>query len=474
MPDPISAVLLFVAKQALGKLVGNVAVEAWNKLKGDPAQKAFATALGDAINRYAYSGIEGAATTRFHLARPLSQEENNPLKDKEVTTELAKILKFDAKEKPDPALIGKRWKASVPEPPDWINFTDEAERLLQELKSALRDTDVYREAFDTEDLKQIREDATMVVEKLNEASSRLAALRADVSEIAKQGRGAMERIQELSRRLAVSESAVSTFFRMIGKSHVPESDVGIEFIETATRYKVLEQQTELLKGADPQMQRIRAEVEFALAQGDLDLADTMLVSAVRQIKGVEQLRDGRVADALKSLQEAAAFLEPRVKANPNHSGLNLQIGYILKTRGDALRSQNSAQAENLLREALERFRFVVNEIPSGQKTVADLANAMNGIANISYIRGDAKSAIKCGERATSLEPTYAYAWHDLLLAYMALAKEGDVQIEKMRDALEHLRRTSTGLPGLSEDHLASLAQRVQTFVDPNAAVGHRD
>ena len=468
MPDPISAVLLFVAKQALGKLVGNVAVEAWNKLKGDPAQKAFATALGDAINRYAYSGIEGAATTRFHLARPLSQEENNPLKDKEVTTELAKILKFDAKEKPDPALIGKRWKASVPEPPDWINFTDEAERLLQELKSALRDTDVYREAFDTEDLKQIREDATMVVEKLNEASSRLAALRADVSEIAKQGRGAMERIQELSGRLAVSQSAVSTFFRMISEQAVPESDTGIKLIEIANRYKVLEQQTELLKAADPETRWI-PEVELALNQGKFDLAATLLASSMRQIKGVEQLRVGHVAEALILLQEAVTLLEPYVKTNPNYPRLIVQIGYILKTQGNALLIQKSDQAENVLTEALKRFEFVANEIPPDQKTVADLVSAINGIANIAYIRGDAESAITWGKLATTLDPTYAYAWHDLLGAYMVRAKEGDVQIQKMRDALEHLRSTSTGLPGLSEDYLASLAQRVQTFVDPNAA-----
>ena len=444
--------------------------ETWRKLQGDPAQKAFATALAVAIDGYAHSGIGGASTTRFQLARPLSDELKNPLKDDAVAAELAKVLKFDAKEKPDAALIGQRWEASVLNPPPWINFTEEAELLLQYLKSALRDTDVYRAVFEAEDLKQIREDTTMVVEKLDEASSRLAALTANMSEIAEQGRGAMERIQELSSRLAVSQSAVSTFFRMISDQAVPESDTGIKLIEIANRYKVLEEQKELLKTADPEMRWIGAEVEFALTQGKFDIAATLLASSMRQIKGVEELRVGHVAEALILLQEAVTLLEPYVKTNPNYSRLIVQIGYILKTKGNALLMQKSDQAENVLTEALKRFQHVASEIPPDQKTVADLVSAINGIANIAYIRGDAESAITWGKLATTLDPTYGYAWHDLLGAYMVRAKEGDVQIEKMRDVLEHLRRTGTGLPGLSEDYLASLAQRVQTFVDPNAAV----
>jgi tetratricopeptide (TPR) repeat protein len=286
----------------------------------------------------------------------------------------------------------------------------------------------------------------------------------------------MERIEELSDRLAVSRERISTFFQRISEQAVPESEVGNKLIEIATKYKLLKQQKELLEAqkelveaADPQMQRIPAEVEFALAQGDFDLAGTLLASATRQIKGVEQLREGDVAKALILLQEAVTLLEPYVKAKPNYSALTLQIGYILKTQGKALLSQNRDQAENRLSEAMKRFQFVVSEIPSGRKTIADLAGALNGIANVAYIRGDAKSAIRWGEIATTLEPTYAYAWHDLLVAYTVLAKEGDVKIEKMRDALQHLIATGTGLPGLSTNYLDSLAQHVQTFVVPNGA-----
>jgi hypothetical protein len=156
-------------------------------------------------------------------------------------------------------------------PDPWIDFTEQAECLLKHLENALRDTDVYRPLFATKDLAQIQENSTITSEKLTEVSSQLAALAANTSEIAAQGTRAMERIQELSSRLAVSQSSVSTFFRMISNSDVPESDVGIKLIEIANRYKILEKQTELLKAADPQMRWMGAEVEFALAQGDFDL-----------------------------------------------------------------------------------------------------------------------------------------------------------------------------------------------------------
>jgi len=286
----------------------------------------------------------------------------------------------------------------------------------------------------------------------------------DTRKIAAEVRATGKRIEELATQLAVSQTSVFTFLRMIGEADVSKGNEGDKLIEIATRYKVLEKQAELLKAADPQMQWIRAEVEFALVQGNFDLAETLLTSAVHQIKGVEQLRDGHVAEALALLQEAVTALEPYVESNPKYSGLVLQIGYILKTQGDALRGKDNNQSAKLLTEALKHFYAVVGEIPSTQKTVADLAGALNGIANIAYIRGDPKTAITWGELATTLEPSYAYAWHDLLGAYMVLAQKGDVQIERMREALQRLKATGTGLPGLDTNYLASLERSIETYM----------
>jgi hypothetical protein len=51
-PLTISAVLALVTKEALEALAGKVSEELWKKLQGDPAQKAFAQALGIAMSRY--------------------------------------------------------------------------------------------------------------------------------------------------------------------------------------------------------------------------------------------------------------------------------------------------------------------------------------------------------------------------------------------------------------------------------------
>jgi hypothetical protein len=154
-------------------LAGKVTEEAWKKLQGDPAQKAFAQALGVAITRYASSATGAAAVTRLELAGPLSGE-YSPLKDEEVAAELAQIFSFGPK--PDVALIGQRWKQALPEPPAWIDFTEQAALLLKYLESGLRETDVYRPVFEAKDLSHIQADATVAAEKLTEVSSQLASL----------------------------------------------------------------------------------------------------------------------------------------------------------------------------------------------------------------------------------------------------------------------------------------------------------
>jgi hypothetical protein len=175
MADPtlISVVLGIVAKKSLETLAGKVSEEVWKKLQGDPAQKAFAQALGVAINRYASSATGLAAITRLKLAVPLSGGDS-PLKEEGVAAELAQVFKFDSR--PNTALVGQRWKESLPDPPAWIDFTEQSELLLKNLEIALRDTDVYRPVFEAKDIAQVRGSAATAAEKLTEVSSQLASL----------------------------------------------------------------------------------------------------------------------------------------------------------------------------------------------------------------------------------------------------------------------------------------------------------
>jgi tetratricopeptide (TPR) repeat protein len=285
----------------------------------------------------------------------------------------------------------------------------------------------------------------------------------DTAQIAREVRDARENIERLSARLAVSHAMVVTFLDLIGKANVPEGEENRTLIETATRLQLLEQKVRLLETADPQSQWIREAVEFALAQGDIKRAETLLAAAMNQIEGVVQLRNGNTAKALKLLARSLKVLAPLVKSNPKYAAVILQIGYTLKTQADALHSEDAKRSEMLLAEAEQRFRTVATDIPSSQKTVADLAGALNGLANIAYLRGDAGSAIEWGQVAVTLEPSYAFAWHDLLGAYMVLAQSGDVRGEKMLEVLSKLRATHAGFPGLDTAYLDSLEQSVRTL-----------
>lgn len=175
MADPtlISVALGIVATKTLETLAGKVSEEVWKKLQGDAAQKAFAQALGVAINRYASSGTGLAAISRLKLAEPLSGVDS-PLKQEAVAAELAHIFKFDSRL--NAALVGQRWKESLPAEPDWIDFTEQSEVLLKNLEIALRDTDVYRPVFEAKDIAQVRGSAATAAEKLTEVSSQLASL----------------------------------------------------------------------------------------------------------------------------------------------------------------------------------------------------------------------------------------------------------------------------------------------------------
>jgi hypothetical protein len=81
---------------------------------------------------------------------------------------------------------------------------------------------------------------------------------------------------------------------------------------------------------------------------------------------------------------------------------------------------------------------------------------MNGMGNLRAARGQHKEAIGDYQVATSLVPTYAYAWHDMFLSYYALAEMGDIHLTAMRRALAKTKKTGSGWPSLGPDHFARL------------------
>ena len=164
MVDPILSILGLVAKKVFDKLFEEVSEEVLSKLRGDPARNAFKKALGKAIHRYA------TTDKRLMLARPLL-EKNGALTEDSVAEELMQIVRFERE--PNAGMIGDRWKDAIDDPPQWCDFTKEAERLIKYLKIELRGTDVFRPVFDAKSLDAI---ATVSAETLDDIKNQLEKL----------------------------------------------------------------------------------------------------------------------------------------------------------------------------------------------------------------------------------------------------------------------------------------------------------
>ena len=81
--------------------------------------------------------------------------------------------------------------------------------------------------------------------------------------------------------------------------------------------------------------------------------------------------------------------------------------------------------------------------------------------------GNIVKAIDDYNIATTILPTYAYAWYDMFLCYADLAKRDEVDLAAMRLALAKTKKTGEGLPGLEANHIAQLENILARFEREN-------
>jgi hypothetical protein len=108
---------------------------------------------------------------------------------------------------------------------------------------------------------------------------------------------------------------------------------------------------------------------------------------------------------------------------------------------------------------LNAFKQVQDSPELEGKTTLEYAGAINGIGNIHYERHQYRDAIANFDIATKLVPGYAYAWHDMFLAYVTLAREGDIDLVGMRKAFDR----GPGWPGLDSEVIAGLETILRGF-----------
>jgi len=167
----ISALLAAATQKILDSVAARASAHAsdalLSRLKGDQTKKAFARALGQAVQRYTESG-------RIHLAGPLVQK-HGLLADHEVAEELSRTI--DSPEGPNVARIGERWQRALPRASEKVDFVSEAALLVSYLDQALRANDVFRPAFQLKTLEAIAEGNIATNESLTKIERSLEGLR---------------------------------------------------------------------------------------------------------------------------------------------------------------------------------------------------------------------------------------------------------------------------------------------------------
>ena len=155
-PLTLSVALGVVAKQVIAALASQVSKSALATLRGDPASRAFKTALGETLERY-------AVDERLAISGPLLAQKSI-LAEPDVAAELAEILRFDRE--PDFELIADAWYAALPVAPEGVDLAEEAQALVDALRRELRRTEVFRPVFDSQRLDAIADRASETVDRL--------------------------------------------------------------------------------------------------------------------------------------------------------------------------------------------------------------------------------------------------------------------------------------------------------------------
>jgi tetratricopeptide (TPR) repeat protein len=188
-----------------------------------------------------------------------------------------------------------------------------------------------------------------------------------------------------------------------------------------------------------------------------------------QIRAVELIQENKVDRAIEELNVGHELLMLLMDWSPAGVDLDLHLGYLYKTLGQAFSStgdrEHTARYLDLAESMFER----VQSRPAASLDATARAGAINGLGNVYAERGEVDRALEMYRAAADLAPTYAYAWHDMFAALDQKARAGEVDVPAMRLALENAKRTGRGIPGLSATYLAELEERLARW----AAGGRR-
>lgn len=176
-----------------------------------------------------------------------------------------------------------------------------------------------------------------------------------------------------------------------------------------------------------------------------------------QVRAVELIQERALDRATDEVQEGLVLIAALLNEAPTDIRLRLQLGFLYKTMSQVFDAAGETEeAHTYIQRAEEVFRFVRDDVAGDQKTALDVANAIHGLGNVDQQKGQFVSAIEKYQLATSIYQDHMYAWHDIFAAHYELARRGRVDLGAMRHALEKLKQTGKGAPGLGVQHIARL------------------
>ena len=198
--------------------------------------------------------------------------------------------------------------------------------------------------------------------------------------------------------------------------------------------------------------------------------DQLVALGQQAVQAVEEIREGRVDEALEMLRSARGALARALLETPTDIQLRLQQGYVLKAMAQAYSAAGEQEAaDRSLRQAESIFRLAIRDIPADPETQHGIASAVNGLGNVLAGRGRHAEAVPLYLEAVRLMPSYAYAWHDLFASLVALADAGAVRPTELEEAWRGLLRTAPGTPGLDPSYLEELRTEHYERLRPAAA-----
>ena len=178
----------------------------------------------------------------------------------------------------------------------------------------------------------------------------------------------------------------------------------------------------LLETLEQALSQVPAAATAPAAAGDTAYRQLRAVELLKrqlsrlQVRAVELIEVNEVDRALDELGEGFDLMMQLLEWSPGDLPLDLQLGYLYKTLGQAFDAAGSrTDAHRYLDLALAMFNRVAN---AEAVAVDEKAGALNGLGNISHERRDSANAIRYCRLALDLAPDYAYAWHDLLGALL--------------------------------------------------------